>query len=235
MLTLLNIGNSHAQIGIWSDGKMNMLPSIPTPELNLSHLSSEGKIVVASVVPEVTKRLAKGVDYFLSATNCGNFIDFSLADTTTLGADRVANSIAAAEFYPLPTLVVDCGTAITIEIIDRDRRFLGGAIAPGRKLMRKILYDGTAQLPEIPFSQVFPTHPGLCTSDAIRFGIDRGAVGLVRELITSVCSQHEIHTCLVTGGDAKFFAKAIPELIMTEPDFTLHGIRLAWLKMGGTL
>ena len=131
MLTLLNIGNTHAQPAIWHDGYLELLPRIPTSELTWERLPQEYPVAAASVVPKASARLAGHGIYFLSAYDCGGLIDFSRVDPTTLGADRVANAIAAAEFYPLPALVVDCGTAITIEIVDERRRFLGGAIAPG--------------------------------------------------------------------------------------------------------
>ena len=228
MLTLLNIGNTHAQPAIWHDGYLELLPRIPTSELTWERLPQEYPVAAASVVPKASARLAGHGIYFLSAYDCGGLIDFSRVDPTTLGADRVANAIAAAEFYPLPALVVDCGTAITIEIVDERRRFLGGAIAPGRRLMRRALFEGTAQLPEIPFSQELPEEPGRNTVEAIRFGVDRGAVGLVRELVAASLRSCGIVSCLAAGGDAGFYAAALPELKAVESDFTLHGIRLAW-------
>ena len=107
MLTLLNIGNTHAQPAIWHDGYLELLPRIPTSELTWERLPQEYPVAAASVVPKASARLAGHGIYFLSAYDCGGLIDFSRVDPTTLGADRVANAIAAAEFYPLPALVVD--------------------------------------------------------------------------------------------------------------------------------
>ena len=73
-----------------------------------------------------------------------------------------------------------------------------------------------------------PEEPGRNTVEAIRFGVDRGAVGLVRELVAASLRSCGIVSCLAAGGDAGFFAAALPELKAVESDFTLHGIRLAW-------
>lgn len=228
MLTLLNIGNTHTQVGIYHDGEIELQAPLATAELTWGKLPQNYPVAAASVVPAISRRLAGHGIFFLSAQTCDGLIDFSLVDSSTLGADRVANAIAAAAFYPLPALIVDCGTAITIEIVDEQRRFLGGAIAPGRKLMRKILSCGTAQLPEVPFPESLPDHPGRNTVEAIQFGVDRGAIGLVRELLTASRTNIPIKSYLVTGGDAALFAAALPELTPTPPDFTLQGIRLAW-------
>ena len=132
----------------------------------------------------------------------------------------------------LPGISADCGTALTLEIVDADGVFRGGAIAPGRAMMRRSLAAGTAQLPEIPFSTQLPEHPGSNTVETIRFGVDRGAVGLMRELLSAslpACGKARRPTIVATGGDAPFFAEALG--IRTAPeDFTLRGILRAFLS-----
>ena len=159
--------------------------------------------------------------------NCGNLIDFSAVDATTLGADRAANAIAAAEFYELPVLVIDCGSAITCELVDEEKKFLGGAIAPGRMLQRRALHTGTAQLPEVALAETPPTGTGRTTAEAIRLGVDAGAVGMVRELARVMGNAVKIRTTILAGGDAKFFAAAFPKWQVAPEDFTLQGVRLA--------
>ena len=149
------------------------------------------------------------------------------ADGTTLGADRVANAIAAAEFYQLPAAVIDCGTAVTMEVIDKKCRFAGGAIAPGRKLLRKALHTGTAQLPDVPLAEKMPVSIGRNTVDAITFGTDAGIVGTVRQWLTLLRRDYPDLTVILTGGDAGFLASEFPEAIVADEYFTLHGIRLA--------
>ena len=139
----------------------------------------------------------------------------------------MANAIAAAEFYKLPAAVIDCGTAVTLEVIDEKYRFVGGAIAPGRKLLRQALASGTAQLPEIPLGIDIPEKIGRNTVDAIRFGVDAGIIGVVREWLSVLLKIYPALTVILTGGDGKYFAPSFPEAFLSDEFFTLHGIRLA--------
>ena len=232
MLFLLNIGNTHAQPGIWNGKTLELLPRIPTAELRPDQLPADLPVAAATVVPETRRMLDRENLFWLTPQNASGCVNFNYVDSSTLGADRVANAVALAEFYPLPALVVDCGTAITMEIVDENRIFRGGAIAPGRKLMRQALFTGTAQLPEIPLSSELPQLPGIHTKGSIQFGVDRGAVGLVRELLECAVNAYGGVTRIVTGGDAPFFSAALG-LPAAAPEFTLHGIRIAWCRCRG--
>ena len=138
-----------------------------------------------------------------------------------------ALAVALAAEYPLPAVCVDCGTAVTLEVVDQNRVFRGGAIAPGRKLMRNALSAGTAQLPEVPLFSEFPVTVGVDTQSSIAFGIDRGIIGLVRELIGCAAAQYGNDgkiTVVFTGGDAAWFSAHFPESFTAPADFTLRGL-----------
>ena len=228
-ILLCNIGNTHTSCCVWNGSVMKRLFSVETGVFDHSMLPDGMPVAAACVVPAVRSRLESIRDIFwVSSTNCSGKLDFSKVNASTLGADRVANAVALTACVPLPALVVDCGTAITIEIVDSDRCFRGGAIAPGRMLMRKALFSGTAQLPEIPLSKAVPDVAGVDTVSSMCFGIDRGAVGMVRQLIAGCCAQYGIRRCIATGGDAEFFLNAVPELEKADEFFTFHGIRIAF-------
>ena len=228
-ILLCNIGNTHTACCLWNGSKMNKLFSVETGSFDVSMIPQGMPVAAACVVPEVRRKLESERDIFwVSSSNCSGKLDFSLVNASTLGADRVANAIALTESVPLPALVVDCGTAVTIEIVDENRCFRGGAIAPGRLLMRKALFNGTAQLPDIPLSDSAPDAAGVDTLSSMCFGIDRGAVGLVRQLIACCCAQYGIRRCVAVGGDADFFLNAVPELEKADEFFTFHGIRIAY-------
>lgn len=225
MLEVLDIGNTFTRIAVWDGGEFSDLRRLPTAALELS--PADFPRVAACVYPAAKDRLS-GVEIdFISALNHHSKVDFSPVDCTTLGADRVANAIAAAEFYELPAAVIDCGTAITLEVIDGQKRFVGGAIAPGRKLLRKALAQGTAQLPEIPLGMDIPENIGCNTVDAIRFGVDTGIIGVVGEWLSVLRKKYPSLTVILTGGDGKYFAPSFPEAVLADEFFTLHGIRLA--------
>lgn len=234
---VLNIGNTHCEFALFDGEKFHSHYKDETANFDFPNDIAEKiknnsiKIGAASVVPakqaELEAKYGK-VFNWISATNCSNFIDFSKYDASTLGADRVANACAAAAWYPLPAMVIDFGTAITVELIDKYNVFIGGGITPGRKLMRQALNTGTAQLPMVPLSKVAPNEPGINTTTSIAWGIDRGVIGLVFELI--MASQMEFDsslTLIATGGDAPFFTSEIKELQSSIDDFTLHGIKIA--------
>ena len=215
LTVILNIGNTYSRAALWNGSAFEFLPRIETVRLTSAALPAG--------MPVVDIR-------FIDSRHCGCLVDFTQVDTSTLGADRVANAIALAAFHPLPAIAVDCGTAITLEVVDAERIFRGGAIAPGRRLMRHALAAGTAQLPEVPFSTELPDRIGNGTMESIRFGVDRGAIGLVRELVETAAKPYgglDSVTVIATGGDAAFFAAALPFLQLAPDEFTHHGIRLA--------
>ena len=226
MFQILDIGNTHARIAIWENGAFSSVRMINTSDLDCSFFDGT-PAVAACVCAEVKKRLEKCNIDFISARNQKSDVDFSPVDTSSLGADRVANAVALAEYYPLPGVVIDCGTAITMEIVDEKKRFVGGAIAPGRALMRASLARGTSLLPDSSLLTAVPEEPGRNTIDAIGFGVGNGALGVVRELVDAARRHWNIKTLILAGGDAEFFRRALPDALLPGMEFTLHGVRLA--------
>ncbi len=225
MVELLDIGNTYTRIAQWDGSEIRSLHRVLAADF--SGTSGNMPQVAACVCPAVGKRLSGSGIRFISALDHDSAVDFSGVDCSTLGADRVANAIALAELYELPGVVVDCGTALTLEIVDAQKRFLGGAIAPGRRLMRQALHCGTAQLPEVEISGRVPEKAGRNTAEAICFGIDCGSVGMIKELIACVKKYMPVKSVVLTGGDAGFFAPEFPGAIIADNTFTLTGIRIA--------
>lgn len=226
MIYLLNIGNTHTEIAAFDCGKIKLLGQTATSGINESILPP-GKILAASVVPDATAKFTRKDIEFISAGNCRANIHFPPETAATIGADRVANCAALTHFCQLPALVVDCGTAITVEIVDANGRFAGGAIIPGRKLMRQALSQGTAQLPDIPLAEKVPQTPGVNTVSAMTYGIDGGLIHLLRGMLENIRQDIPVKDMLVTGGDAAFFAANIPELQMAPENFSFYGILMA--------
>ena len=226
MFQILDIGNTHTRIALWDNGKFTSIKVVDTATLDCCDFS-DIPTAAACVCAEIRSKLDGCGINFISALNQKSSVDFSLVDCTTLGADRVANAAALAEFYPLPGAVIDCGTAITLELVDENQRFAGGAIAPGRALMRSSLARGTSMLPESGLLETLPDNPGRNTLDAIGFGVGCGAKGVVRELADAARRHLNIKTLILTGGDAEFFRPVLPDAIVPGVEFTLQGVRLA--------
>ena len=233
-MILFNIGNTHTQwvkcdAGGNFSGSINVLDTAAwQKDISLLPIADDSVAVWAACVVPAAKEFLIQQKYYrdlhwVDAGTAGNAgLDFSPVDSSTLGADRIANAAALLD-YPLPAANFDCGTAITLEVVDEKRRFTGGAILPGRRLMRQILASGTAALPEIALSSNIPDKLGCNTREAMSLGIDRGAVGMVRELIGLV-RQYNVKTLVVSGGDAEFFLRALPELSAAGNAFTLRGV-----------
>ncbi|MBN2643265.1 MAG: type III pantothenate kinase [Victivallales bacterium] len=224
---LMNIGNTNTEYSIAKAGIIGVSGIIPTRELTADIVPKGMALAVASVVPEASVIL-KTLNPFFISTKIRTGVDWSKVDNSTIGADRVANAIHLTHEFSLPGICIDFGTAITFEAVDGNGYFVGGSIAPGRHLLRKALHDYTAQLPMIELFDDIP-ESGCNTLDAMRIGIDGGAIGMVEKQMELLAHQlGEPAEVIATGGDAAFFLKHIPWLKSGGKDFTIKGILKAW-------
>lgn len=226
MLFVLNVGNTNVQYGLFVNGSFELIQICPISEFNTDLIPKDAAVACASVVPDFNDKL-RSFNPFMISDQVDLGIDFSGVDSSTIGADRLANAVTLTQ-GPLPAICVDCGTALTFEMVNAGKKFVGGAIAPGRALMRKALNDHTAKLPLVPFCDSIPAI-GTTTVDAITVGVDHGIVGSVKEILASLSGGEQCRIVAV-GGDAKFLCSHIPELIDGGNDFTMLGIAAAWKR-----
>ncbi len=158
-------------------------------------------------------------------------LEIVLAEPHKVGVDRLA-AAAAAGLVRRPghaAIVVDCGTAATVDIVSASGAFLGGAILPGPALMARALAEGTSRLPAVAAlgQEAPPVMPGRSTQEAIAAGIGwgiRGAIGrLVEEARASVGAEADV---ILTGGWRGAVRDALPGAI-EMPELVLAGIALA--------
>jgi type III pantothenate kinase len=154
-------------------------------------------------------------------------IDYPKPDT--IGPDRLANAIAARHHFGAPVVVLDFGTAVTFDVINRAGNYAGGIIAPGLAAMTDYLHEKTALLPRIKIREI-KTSIGKSTEEAMLVGAVHGYRGLVRELIGELRRELKVKRLPVvaTGGYAKLMASKLPEISAVEPNLTLEGLRLTW-------
>jgi len=230
-LFVVNIGNTNTQYAVYSEKKFENVKICPTAELSKEILPAETMpILVASAVPEKDLILQSGNTFFLTSET-ETVLDFSHVDNSSMGPDRIANAIALANFSKLPAICIDCGTAITFEVVDSNYIFRGGAILPGRKMLRKALNHFTAKIPlSQKISTKSPSVLGRNTLDAIMSGCDIGILGSVQKLIKKIKIELGDEHCQViaTGGDANFFADNLIEVSYGGADYTLRGLVAAW-------
>lgn len=223
---IFNAGNTHVQIAELTGDSLRLMETLPTRDFRLESFTAES-MAAASVVPELENRFREAGAFIVSPRmeNCP--VDLSeMEHPETLGADRLANAASLIVSGPLPALCVDFGTAINLEFVDRDRRMRGGAILPGRNILRQSLNDYTAKLPLTALTENVPEFPGGNTVDAINLGTDCAAVGAVKELLRRMrlAFPGEQIRCVACGGDAPFFLRELSGFELADALFTLRGI-----------
>lgn len=142
---------------------------------------------------------------------------------TAIGVDRWMALLGLELRYQLPAIVIDCGTAITADILVEGSMHLGGLIMPGLALMRESLNQGAKALPVITDNQFDGI--GCDTEQAISSGLLNAAAGMVERLVVQVDRlDYPAPKLVVTGGDAELIAPVLGGEVAIEPDLVLYGI-----------
>jgi type III pantothenate kinase len=136
-----------------------------------------------------------------------------------LGVDRWLSLVAVRKHYQLPACIVDCGTAITVDLIDSDGKHQGGLISPGLALMKKSLADGTEVLQFNETNYAF----GLANSTeaAIYSGTLSAAAGLIEHVLTKQLNPIQL---ILTGGDAEVIAQKLTIKAIIDIELVLSGL-----------
>lgn len=138
-----------------------------------------------------------------------------------LGVDRWLALVAVRNHYPIPACIVDCGTAITVDLIDADGKHQGGLISPGLTLMKKSLAEGTEAL---QFHEAnYVAGPANFTEAAIYSGTLAAAVGLIEHVLTI---QSNAMSVILTGGDAEIIAPQLKCKPVIDTDLVLRGLAI---------
>ncbi|MFV0290213.1 MAG: type III pantothenate kinase [Mangrovibacterium sp.] len=143
----------------------------------------------------------------------------------TLGIDRVMAAVGASALFPgLPLLIIDAGTAITIDFVSSNKSFLGGNIAPGMRLRFQALHDFTDKLPLVSQKIDFNSM-GTTTESAIRAGVQQGVCNELESYVAKARKQHENLQVVLTGGDSLFLSKIIEEKMHLVEDLVFIGMQ----------
>lgn len=194
--------------------------------------------IISSVVPPLNDALQEictryfHVEPLLIGPGIKTGMSIEYEDPREVGADRIVNGVAAYEQYGGPVIVVDFGTATTVDAVSASGDYLGGAIAPGISISTDALFQHAARLPRVDL--VKPKRAiGRNTVNSMQSGIFFGYAGLVKELILRF--QNELRPCrgsskpspvtvVATGGLASLISEGIPAIHHVDPLLTLKGL-----------
>jgi type III pantothenate kinase len=197
-------------------------------------LADVTRIVISSVVPRVGASVAAVAARrrlpVLEASAATVPLPVRVDRPGEVGPDRLVNALAAARLHGTPAIVVDIGTATTVDAVGVDGAFLGGAIAAGPDLSLAALASRTAKLPLVELAGS-PRAIGRDTSEALRSGAIYGQVGAVSELVgrmrgeLATLAQGRRPLVLLTGGGSRLpWASDIPAVDVVDPDLTVRGL-----------
>jgi type III pantothenate kinase len=151
-----------------------------------------------------------------------------------VGADRIANAIAAYEQYgrglDAPLIIADLGTATTFDAVTANGEYLGGVICPGPQIAADALFQRAARLPRVDVRKPEQV-VGRTTVGAIESGLFWGYVGMVEGLIRRISDELGGNAlCVATGGLADMIAPETTLIRHVDGDLTLHGLRIVWQR-----
>lgn len=241
MKLVMDIGNSAAKVGLW-DGQHIVRagrltdPSALADFLGDAHVHSAGAV---SVVPARNAEWAAAVGAIgvarVSENAALRFFDhqsgwpvrIGYQTPETLGVDRIAAAVGGWLDPDRPsgttTVVVDAGTALTFEVVTSDGDYPGGIIAPGPELLRRALYEGTAQLPLVSLESP-PSLIGTSTIEAMQSGIMHGFRSLTDGLLRELQAEHGGLFVVATGGWSEWLYEHVPGIHVVRPHLVLRGV-----------
>jgi type III pantothenate kinase len=237
MLLTLDLGNSNASVGLFNGRRLVRSRSVKFHSMSELEKSLRAGVrsidgaCVASVVPSMDARVRRflerafGVEpLFANHENAG--MSIRNYNAKQLGADRIVAAVAAYERYKKPLIVIDAGTAITIDFVNRKGEFVGGAIVPGLHTACESLHLVAEKLP-----LVSPTYTrsvrGKDTRSAINSGVVQGYAGMVDHLVREM-GRGSKALVVATGGDAKLLKKTCDKIDKVHPNLVLEGLRIIW-------
>jgi len=254
MVLVIDCGNTDTVLGIYQGSTQKHIWRMPSSDaMNRQvwsyRIASEflearvkttelKQVVLSSVVPdltaEITAALHQLTDKPLVVVNAGIYdqLDIEVVNKIEIGADLVANAVAAYNIFKQKCVIVDFGTALTFTSVLDDGKLAGVAIAPGLKTAVKSLLQHTAQLPQVPL-EVPKTALGKNTIEAIQAGVAIGYTGMVRYLIERIKTElGEDTKVIATGGLSNILEDLEGVFDKKNKHLTLEGLVLIGEQVG---
>ena len=252
MIIATDIGNSSIKIGYFTSHglRVQRISTYPlkSPEeyrqliyafIKENNIEKgEGASIISSVVPGHTGILKEALEGLpgqgkgsaLVVDNVLSGIGFQTEHPEELGADRIANAVAAFALIGKPALVIDFGTATTITVVNGNGDYIGGSIMPGIGLMNETLGMKTSKLRKVALTPP-DAALGIDTAGCIRSGLFIGTAGAVERIVAGIEDETGTsYEIILTGGHCVLVDTFIRRPHIVRPDLTLEGLKLLYEK-----
>ena len=249
MLLAINIGNTNISGAIFANdcgknsNKIVKRFDMPARAYSKARLAKKLKnsfkisdTLICSVVPKLTKvlqhdlKLLTGKRPYIIGKEVRVPIKNLYRNPSQLGQDRLVNAYSACAFYSAPLVVIDSGTAITFDVVSKNKAYLGGLIVPGMEISLKALGEKTALLPFIKL-RVPKGIIARDTKNSILSGIVFGTAALCKELIIRIKKYIGKNALVLgTGGNIPLIKRYSGIKIKIDKDLTLKGINLIYIN-----
>lgn len=253
MLLVIDVGNSNIVFGVYEGKRLVYNWRISTDKEKTSDeyglafkqiFSYQGidsdeikDIIISSVVPNLMHTLPNmsrryfNIDPIVIGPGVKTGMNILYDNPKEVGADRIVNAVAAYEKYGAPLIIVDIGTAITFDVVNRNGDYLGGVIAPGIRISADALFMRTAKLPKVeilkPASVI-----GKTTVASIQSGMVYGYVGMIDYIIEKIVEESKIDLdefkIVGTGGFSQMITSESKYVDKMDSLLTLEGLRIIY-------
>ncbi|MGM0471476.1 MAG: type III pantothenate kinase [Bacillota bacterium] len=248
MILAIDVGNTNTVLGVFENKDLIVDWRVATEKdktadeygmllfdlfnYNQLEVNEVERIIISCVVPAVVTALEEvavkyfGVDPLIVGPGIKTGVNVQMENPKEVGADRIVNGVAAYNLYGGPAIVVDFGTATTVELISKSGDYLGGAIAPGIDISMEALFDYADKLPKIELEKP-ESVVGKNTVDSLKSGIIYGAIGQIDGIVRSIKEEiSEEPIVIATGGLAELISNQSEEIDRIDPLLTLQGLSL---------
>ena len=249
ILLAIDVGNTNVVLGAYRGTELlrtwrtSTQPALTEDELTVMidgllareelRLGDVDAMVIGSVVPPLTLALTRLERHLrgralVVGPGIKTGVRLRVDSPSEVGADRIANTLAAHRRYGGPTVVVDFGTSTNFDVVSAEGDFMGGSFAPGLEISAESLFGRASRLFRVPLTP--PREAiGKNTADCLRSGIVFGYVGLVEGLLARILAELGGKARVIaTGGLASTIAPLTSAIERVDDDLTLEGLRLLW-------
>jgi len=235
MIVTVLVGNTNTRLCWWRKTRLAESCSLSTGRLLLNPARALGRVqpadgaAIASVVPAATAAVTKhllrvlGVRPLVVGPGTATGLSFAYP-RRQLGADRVCAAVGARQHTHDNWIVMDLGTATTVNVVLAEGRFLGGLVMPGVDMMLRGLAQGTALLPAVSL-KTRPPALGRSTRTAVRAGVFGLLAGGLSHIVSAIEQQTgRAFKVILTGGRARLFSRALGRPVLTDPLLASRGL-----------